>query len=195
MKVIGLTGKACAGKNQVAKALEDKGFYVIDADLIGHDALENNKDKIKETFGDSVISNDKVDRRALGNIVFSSKEKMSLLENIVHPYVKEFCKKEVARSNKNVIINAALLQKGDLVELCEQVIFVKASVFVRYKRSKKRDKRSLLWFIKREFSQKDISVRCLKKEIKNVFIVNNKTSIKEIYRQIDNYCDIFIEGK
>lgn len=195
MKVIGLTGKACAGKNQVAKALEEKGFYVIDADLIGHDALENNKDKIKETFGDSVISNDKVDRRALGNIVFSSKAKMRLLETIVHPYVKEYCKKEIAKSNKNIIINAALLQKGDLVELCEQVIFVKASVFVRYKRSKKRDKRSLLWFIEREISQKNISVRCLKKEIKNVFIVNNKTSIKEIYRQIDNYCDIFIEGK
>jgi dephospho-CoA kinase len=195
MKVIGLTGKACAGKNQVAKALEEKGFYVIDADLIGHDALENNKDKIKETFGDSVISNDKVDRRALGNIVFSSKAKMRLLENIVHPYVKEYCKKEISKSNKNIIINAALLQKGDLVELCEQVIFVKASVFVRYKRSKKRDKRSLLWFIEREISQKNISVRCLKKEIKNVFIVNNKTSIKEIYRQIDNYCDIFIEGK
>ena len=195
MKVIGLTGKACAGKNQVAKALEEKGFYVIDADLIGHDALENNKDKIKETFGDSVISNDKVDRRALGNIVFSSKAKMRLLENIVHPYVKEYCKKEIAKSNKNIIINAALLQKGDLVELCEQVIFVKASVFVRYKRSKKRDKRSLLWFIEREISQKNISVRCLKKEIKNVFIVNNQTSINEIYRQIDNYCDIFIEGK
>jgi dephospho-CoA kinase len=88
-------------------------------------------------------------------------------------------------------LNAAILQRGNLVELCSNVIFVKASIFSRYKRSKKRDKRNLIWFLKRELSQRDISIKNLKRNLE-VYILNNKKTKKEIYRQIDNYCDIFI---
>lgn len=194
MIVVGLTGKACSGKNQIAKVFEKKGFLVIDVDKLGHIALEDKKDKIVEAFGKEIIVNGKIDRRILGNIVFSSKEKLKLLESIVHPYIKLLCINLIEESEKNVIINAAILQRGGLLELCSNVIFVKASFFKRYKRSKIRDKRNLLWFIKRELAQKDININNIK-AIRKVYTIFNQSSEKEIYRQVDKYCDIFIYNK
>jgi dephospho-CoA kinase len=191
MIVIGLTGKACAGKNQVASVFEEKGFLVIDVDKLGHKALIDKKDDVVKAFGSSILDNDVIDRRKLGNIVFSSKHQLRLLESIVHPYIKQLCIDIIESSDRNVVLNAAILQRGNLVELCSNVIFVKASIFSRYKRSKKRDKRNLIWFLKRELSQRDISIKNLKRNLE-VYILNNKKTKKEIYRQIDNYCDIFI---
>ena len=194
MNVIGLTGKACAGKNQVASVFEEKGFLVIDVDKLGHKALEDKKDDIIKVFGSAILTDGIIDRKKLGNIVFSSKAKLRILEKIVHPYIKELCIDIIKKSDKNVIINAAILQRGKLVELCSSVIFVKASFFVRYRRAKIRDNRGFIWVLKRELAQKDINIRHLKQKTK-VYIILNKKTKKEICRQVDNYCDIFIKEK
>lgn len=190
MNVIGLTGKACAGKNQVASVFEKKGYLIIDVDKLGHKALEFKKEEILKAFGSNIITDGLVDRKKLGNIVFSSKKSLRLLERIVHPYIKELCKEIISNNNCNVLINAAILQRGELLELCTNVIFVKASFWTRYKRSIIRDNRRLWWFIEREFSQKDISIKQLKKKTE-VFVIVNQKANEEIYRQIDKYCDIF----
>ncbi|MGD1823140.1 MAG: dephospho-CoA kinase [Pleomorphochaeta sp.] len=190
MRVIGLTGKACSGKNYVAQIFEDKGFNVIDVDKLGHKALIDKQDKIVKAFGEKILENNIINRKTLGNIVFSSPEKLKLLESIVHPYIKLLCIDLIKNSEKDIILNAAILQRGKLVELCDNVIFVKAPFFLRYKRSKTRDKRSFIWFLKRDLSQKDINIKELKKEI-DVNILINKSSENEIYRQIVNICGIF----
>jgi dephospho-CoA kinase len=190
MNVVGLTGKACAGKNQVALGFEKKGYRVIDVDKLGHKALEFKKNEIIKAFGSNIISGGLVDRKKLGDIVFSSKAQLRLLEAIVHPYVKKLCLEIIKESETDVVLNAAVLQRGALLELCSNVIFVKASFCIRYKRSLKRDKKSFKWFVKREFSQKDVNIRELKKKTQ-VFVIVNQKGTKEIYRQIDRYCGIF----
>lgn len=194
MKVIGLTGKACSGKNYISKIFLDRGYNVIDVDKLGHQALINKQKEVVNAFNDNILTNDIIDRKKLGNIVFSSKEKLRLLESIVHPEIKNMCKNIINNSKKDIIINAAILQRGKLVDLCDHVIFVSAPFIIRYRRSKKRDKRSLIWFFKRDLAQKDISVKELKKE-KEVYEIQNKSTKNEIYRQIVSYCDIFIKGK
>ncbi len=193
MKVIGLTGKACAGKNYIAKIFEDKDFLVIDVDKLGHKALINKQFEIVKAFGDSILVDNMIDRKKLGNIVFSSKKKLRLLESIVHPEIKLMCIDIIKKSSRNVIINAAILQRGDLLQLCDTVVFVSSSFRIRYLRSKKRDRRSFYWFFKRNLKQFDINIKNIKKE-KEVFIIYNKTDNSEIYRQIDKFCDIFILG-
>jgi len=193
MIVIGLTGKACAGKNFIAKIFEERDFFVIDVDKLGHQALINKQKEVVNAFGNSILVDNKIDRRILGNIVFSSKDKLRLLESIVHPEIKLMCINLISKSSKNVIINAAILQRGDLLQLCDKIVFVSASFILRYMRSKKRDKRNFLWFFKRNLKQFDISIRNLKKE-KEVFVIYNKKDNLEIYRQIDKFCDIFKLG-
>lgn len=193
MKVIGLTGKACSGKNYIAKEFEKRNFYVIDVDKLGHKALIESKDKIVKTFGDIVDESGEIDRKKLGNIVFSSKEQLKKLESIVHPKVKEYCISLIAEDKKtndrNIILNAALLDRGNLTELCSQFIFVKASFLTRFRRCVKRDNRNFRWFLKRDIAQKDIKITKEMRQKGVYCMINNDGNVK-IYRQVSTYCDI-----
>lgn len=193
MKIIGLTGKACTGKNMVAGEFEKRGFLVIDVDKLGHQALEENKDEIVKAFKNVLKEDSTVDRKMLGNIVFSSKKRLKELEAITHPGIKNIiCKiisDEKQAKGRNIIINAALLERGKLDVLCDSFIYVKSSFLVRYKRTKKRDNRNFIWFFKRNLAQRHIKVTQKMKE-KNVFFITNNKGIGEICRQVSNICDI-----
>ncbi len=90
---IGITGPMGGGKSSVANLLRARGFPVIDADAVAHELMTCNglatADIIK-TFGESVRAVDgSIDRRALGNEVFGHGDRLALLENILHPRVRE----------------------------------------------------------------------------------------------------------
>lgn len=192
-KVIGLTGKACCGKNFIASILEEKGFFVIDVDKLGHQALEENKEKISALFENVLTFDNHIDRKKLGNVVFSSKSKLKELEQIIHPGIKKICieliNKEKEGENRPIILNAALLERGRLDLLCDSFIFVKANFFIRMRRTKRRDSKNLIWFIKRNLAQKDIKISQFMKK-KGVFCIINNRGIDNIYRQVSTYCDI-----
>lgn len=193
MKIIGLTGKACTGKNIVAHEFEKKGFYVIDVDKLGHRVLEENKVKIATTFKDILDNDGKIDRKRLGNIVFSSKKALKKLEQITHPGIKTIIAKEIELEkinlNRDILINAALLERGKLDEFCSIFVYVKSRFFIRYKRTKIRDKRDFIWFFKRNMAQRHIKIT-LKMRKKVVFSITNNKGIDEICRQVGNICDI-----
>ena len=78
--IIGITGGSGSGKSSVSKALSDKGFYVIDADIVAREIVMPGKkalSEIEEAFGKDVILPDGcLDRKKLGSIVFSDGEKL-----------------------------------------------------------------------------------------------------------------------
>ncbi|WP_448583622.1 dephospho-CoA kinase [Thermocrinis sp.] len=88
MLKIALTGNIGSGKSTVAKLFEDCGFYVYDADRIIKDFYKEKGEvykRIVEVFGQEVLSEDgNIDTKKLADIVFSDKEKLSILENITH---------------------------------------------------------------------------------------------------------------
>jgi dephospho-CoA kinase len=91
MKVIGLTGGIASGKSTVAGFLKELGAVVVDADKVGHEAFEPNTQSWREVvdaFGKEVLTPDgQVDRQKLGQIVFSDPEKLTRLNQIVHPRI------------------------------------------------------------------------------------------------------------
>lgn len=190
MFIIGLTGKACTGKNVVAEALAEKNFLVIDVDKLGHQALRENKELIVKTFGNVLTRDGLIDRRKLGDIVFSSKTKLRELEAITHPGIKRIIinliENEKKDKNRDIVINAAILERGNLLELCDKVIYVKSCFFKRYKRTKTRDNRGFFWFFKRTIAQKDIK-KPLNWPKNDVFTFNNNHGIDNIYRQVNNF--------
>lgn len=188
--IIGLTGKACTGKNIVAKAFFEKNFYVIDVDKLGHQSLIENKDLIVKSFGNVLTIDGDIDRRKLGDIVFSSKSKLRELESITHPGIKKIIIKliedEKNDKDRDIVINAAILERGKLLDLCDKVIYVKSNLFIRYKRTKERDHRGLIWFFRRAIAQRDIKKP--KNWVKNdIFTFNNNYGIDNIYRQVNNF--------
>lgn len=84
---VALTGSIATGKSTVSKEFASLGYHIIDADKIAHQILEEESEKIAEMFGSSLIVNGKVDRKALGAIVFSDTAKRKALEDLLHPLI------------------------------------------------------------------------------------------------------------
>jgi dephospho-CoA kinase len=96
MKVIGLTGGIASGKSTVAQFLKELGAVVIDADKVGHEAFKPNTESFREVidaFGKEVLTPDgPIDRKKLGQIVFSDSEALNRLNQIVHPRIYKLVK-------------------------------------------------------------------------------------------------------
>lgn len=91
--VIGITGGMGSGKSTAARLFEKRGFRRIDCDEIAHDLLredEEVKARIRVAFGDEVFDNEgSVNRKTLGGLVFESEDKLSELEAILHPRIRD----------------------------------------------------------------------------------------------------------
>ena len=84
-----ITGSIASGKSTVINLLKERGFSVIDADVIAHEQLEICKGEIVEVFGEQILNEaGKIDRKKLGAIVFNEPKKLKNLEQILHPKIK-----------------------------------------------------------------------------------------------------------
>ena len=92
MILIGLTGGIGCGKSEVSGLLADRGAIIIDADLIVRELQRPGEEifnKIVEIFGPSVIAEDgSLNRGAVANEVFKSKENLKKLNELIHPVVR-----------------------------------------------------------------------------------------------------------
>ncbi len=82
-----LTGSIATGKSTASGILKKLGFEIIDADNIAHKVLNGQQKEIASLFGDSLVQDEVVDRKALGKIVFSDEKKRKMLENLLHPLI------------------------------------------------------------------------------------------------------------
>ena len=89
-RVIGLTGGIACGKSHLSRALGEAGAVIIDADRISH-ALTARDGKalpqLRQTFGDGIFGDGGLDRRALGELVFSNPEALARLDRLMHPLI------------------------------------------------------------------------------------------------------------
>jgi dephospho-CoA kinase len=191
MLVVGLSGRACAGKNLFAREFENQGCIVVDVDLLGHVALAKNIDTIRQTFGDSVVTGGEVNRKALGALVFSDATLLKKLEAITHPAMVSLCRDLVAEAKTNgakaIVLNAALLHRMGLDVLCDRIVFVEVPLLVRYCRARKRDHLDIKRFMAREKAQKDIKLNNFTKGIPVAKMRNGGPSVI-IHRQVIQYC-------
>jgi len=100
IKVIGLTGGIATGKSSVAHFFTEHGITVIDADQLARDAVLPDSPalaRIVTTFGREVLKTDgTIDRKRLGEIIFSDPEKRRQLENILHPEIRKQAEEQIA---------------------------------------------------------------------------------------------------
>lgn len=186
--IIGLTGKYCSGKSSVEKLLINKfGFFSIDVDLIGHKVLEEKKEKLINAFGENIITNNKIDRKKLGTIVFKNKKKLLKLNSIVHPAMVKIVTEQIKNSKAdNICINAALLFEMGLYKLCSKIVIVRSSLYNIITRAKKRDDRSIFQTLRIILKQNGIIT--LKKLVLNadIFYIENNKNLQYLEIQLNN---------
>ena len=89
--VIGLTGSIGSGKSTVSRLFAEKGWYIIDADVLARQAVEPGTaalTAIAERFGNAVLRSDgSLDRAALAERAFATAGATADLNAIVHPAV------------------------------------------------------------------------------------------------------------
>jgi len=86
---VALTGSIATGKSTAAGFLSDLGFDIIDADTIAHRILDEQHEALTLLFGEEVVKEGKVNRKAIGAIVFDSESQRKLLEDLLHPLIYE----------------------------------------------------------------------------------------------------------
>jgi len=137
MKIIGITGYAGSGKSTIAKILKNLGYYVIDLDEVGHHLLKDRNiiNELVKSFGEDILKNNQIDRNALAKIVFNSKEKLELLNSILHPRIKDYVINEINKLDEEIIfIDGALIEKIGLNEICDYIILIDSPEDLRLKR-------------------------------------------------------------
>lgn len=130
--VLGLTGPIGCGKSTVAGWLRELGAVVVDADAIAREVVEPGGpvlDAVLAAFGDAVRTADgRLDRAALGRIVFADPDALARLEAIVHPAVRPRIEAAIqaakAGGGPAVAVEAIKLVEGGLAGLCDEVWLV-----------------------------------------------------------------------
>lgn len=143
--VLGLTGGTGAGKSLISAILQKKGAKIIDADKLSREITKEGGialGEIEKAFP-GVIKDGVLDRKALGRIVFSDKEKLLILNKITHKYIIKLTKEEIEASSGLIVLDAPLLFEAGEDKLCDKVIFVDAEDELRLERIVKRDNLSI----------------------------------------------------
>ena len=143
MKVVALTGGIGSGKSLVANYFFTLGAEVLDADQISRQVIERGTpgfDEVVATFGDSVLKDGEINRRALGEIIFADPEKRKALEAIIHPKVQQALAtaRKALGENEILIYEIPLLVETGAADRFDQVITVEAPLEARIERLKKR---------------------------------------------------------
>jgi dephospho-CoA kinase len=140
--VIGLLGGIGSGKSQAAAAFARRGGHTIDADRLGHEALRQPeiRRRILERWGKGILDESgEIVRHELGKVVFASKEDREALEKMVHPWIGEAIRAEIARARddprvKFIVLDAAIMLETGWNEVCDKLVFVDVPREIRLER-------------------------------------------------------------
>lgn len=140
--IIGLTGSIASGKSTVATMLREKGYPIVDADVIAREVVEPGSPLLKElekTFGPSIIRQDgSLHRENLGALIFADEKKRQQLNERMHPAIRS----EMVRQKEQylqegyatIIMDIPLLFESKLQSYVEKILVVSVTKEVQKKR-------------------------------------------------------------
>lgn len=179
-QVIAVTGPMAAGKNFICSQMQKEGWAAVDADILVHDAIEIVKERILDTFipyaeqqNIKLTRTDgSIDRRALGELLFSFPELLKVQESMVYPIIIQQINEFIANHDKTIINATVLYKTPELLNQCQKIIFVTAPFFTRLRRARQRDHLSYRQIFQRFHAQRNLLAEYQKSGIP-VEIVNN----------------------
>jgi dephospho-CoA kinase len=198
--VIGLTGKYCSGKSSLVPFFEEWGAQSLNMDQLGHQALEANHGRILEAFGPEVLGageggQTRIDRRALGRIVFSGiPGLLRLWRAISHPWMVQRTREILEEGQtRHWLIDAALLFPMKLDQFCDIAFYIHAPFWTRLKRGLSRDKRGFFSTLQRMWSQEKILPQPSSQHT-DVYKVGNLGPLVETWAQIRKILERTLEA-
>ena len=161
---LAVVGPMASGKNYICSQLEQEGYTSVDADILVHDAIDIAKERILDTFTPyaqkkniKIARHDgTIDRQALGKLLFSIPELLTVQESIVYPIIIQQIQEFVNQHEKSIINATVLYKTPELLALCDKVIYVSSPFFKRLLRALRRDKLPPGQILRRFHAQKNL---------------------------------------
>ncbi len=187
-KVIGLTGGIGSGKSTVSQYLAELGAVILDADKVGHEAFKPDTDAWREvvaTFGRQIVTpGGEIDRKKLGEIVFSQPESLSRLNQIMHPRMYDMMKARIEEYRRQgvdvVVLEAAILIEAKWTPLVDEVwitVAPEAAVLERVKRQRGLAEEQTLARIRSQLSTEE--------RVKHAdVVINNDDDLDEVKAEV-----------
>lgn len=192
MLKIGLTGGIASGKSTASQILKRLGATVIDVDMIGREVVKKGSPYLREIveyFGEGILLEDgTLDRKKLGSIVFKNRDKLKILNSIVHPPMIARIKSLLESMEREgeldkVVVDAAILIEMGLHRLVDVIWLVKIPRQLQIERLMLRDN------ISREKAENMINSQ-MPMEEKEKFaavIIDNSGTIEELEKSIEKH--------
>jgi dephospho-CoA kinase len=187
--ILGLTGGIATGKSTVASMLRERNIPVIDADQIARQVVEPGKPAyraIVEHFGKQILLPDgTLDRKKLGEIIFSNEAERQVLNSIVHPEVRKMIREQAEQAIRAgepiIVMDIPLLFESKLRHMVDKVVVVYVPFDVQVRRLMERDDSSEEQALKRIRAQMPIED---KREMAD-YVIDNQGSREETERQVE----------
>jgi len=181
---VALTGGIATGKSTVASYFTSFGFNVIDADSIAHTILDQQNQTIATLFGKNLVKDDRVDRKALGKIIFADNIKKKELEALLHPLIfNEIERLAILEDKKKIpyLVDIPLFFESNRYDAIEKILVVYATKEKQLKRVLKRDGFS------KEDAQKRISsqINIEEKKQKATYVIENNNDLKQLHKECE----------
>ncbi len=144
-RILGLTGGIACGKSTISAYLKEFGLPVIDADECSRAVVEKGSiglEKLTEIFGNKILENDgTLNRKALGQIVFSDSEQLSLLNSVMEPLIREEISRRLNQENNAdlVVLDAPLLIEQHYDKICDFIMTIDVPKEIQLERLIERD--------------------------------------------------------
>lgn len=178
--VIGVYGRIGSGKTTLCNYLRTKGFFVIDGDKISREILMPQKEgfqAVVAAFGTEYVNPDgTLNRKKLGDYVFSHPDGLQRLNAITHPLITGEVKALIhSHPNTNIVIEGAVLYATKIIDLCDKTVVVTSQNTLP--RVMRRD------FLTEEEARNRINAQEIYEQA-DIIIENNGT-LPEFYGKID----------
>ena len=183
--IVGLTGGIGTGKSTVSRKLRERGYPVIDLDVISREVIEYPEviNELVRNFGIEILESQNnisgkksISRNKLRQTVFKEEKKVSVLNSIMHPPIVEEMRRQIEKlrkSYKTVFVEVQLLFEAKLEKEFDLTVLVYADKKTQLERVLKRDGR------KEEEVQQIINAQMdmtEKRRLSNYIIENNGNS-------------------
>jgi len=187
--LVALTGASGSGKSAASAYLKTLGIDIIDGDVVARRVQQKGSPclaALVDAFSEEILDdNGELNRKKLGSIVFADKEKLRLLNGIVHPFVVDAIVSEakalLSDGKKYCIVEAPTLIESGLINYCDKVICVEAKRETSLERIRVRDGLSLEDASNRLSSQLPLETY---RAVSDLVILNDG-SLEDLYQKID----------
>ena len=186
-KKIGLTGGVASGKTTVSDCFKKLGTQVIDADVISHEVTEPSGsafDEILSEFGSEILDEKGlINRKKMRVIIFNDPSQKKILEEIIHPKVRDEMFQRINKSDDHyLIVSVPLLVETGMHQIMDRNLLVDCSEDTQIERLMHRDKITLneaRAILKNQASRSD------RKKIADDLIVNeNNVTLIELENEV-----------